>query len=165
MDLFTLNGQAGGQNDGALYSLIYGEDLALNDCCSPRTARSERASQAARAATPARRVLTHETPPESKNTEKGGFRNAPRMHRLGKMQPSVIYDVFIIYLLIIKRSPSSLLGDFIYSVCKKEKREKKKKKKKGRKKERGEREKKSSPSITRDEQLVLIFICINFHIF
>lgn len=64
VDLFTLNRQAGGQNHGALYSLIYGEDLALNDCCSTRTARSERGSQAAgRTVTPARRVLTHEPPP------------------------------------------------------------------------------------------------------
>lgn len=33
--------------------------------------------------------------------------------------------MFIIYLLIIKRSPSSLLGGFIYSVCKKKKEKKK----------------------------------------
>lgn len=112
----------------------------------------------------ARRVLTHETPLESKNTEKGGFKrsqNAPPC----KMQPSVIYDVFIIYLLIIKRSLSSLLGDFIYSVCKKRKKEKRKKEKERKKKRKGGEGKKSSPSITRDEQLVLIFICINFHIF
>ena len=48
---------------------------------------------------------------------------------------------------------------------KEEKKRKKERKKEGKKGGRGGGKKKSSPSITRDEQLVLIFICINFHIF
>lgn len=42
MDLFTLNRQARGQNHGALYSLIYSEDICLNYCCSFHTARFEK---------------------------------------------------------------------------------------------------------------------------
>lgn len=66
VDLFTLNRQARGQNHGALYSLIYSEDFALNYCCSIHTARFERASQAAsRNVTPRvqrRGLLTHDNP-------------------------------------------------------------------------------------------------------
>jgi len=84
-----------------------------------------------------------------------------------KKPSSLLYDVFIIYLLIIiifiikqKKGPQVPCwgSSFIWYAKKKEK-------KKERKKERGRGKKKSSPSITRDEQLVLIFICINFHIF
>lgn len=91
--------------------------------------------------TPARRVLTHEPPPpESKKHRKRKDSETLPELKTKQKTPSLIYDVVIIYFLIIKGPQVPCWGAsfILYAKKKKEKKERKKK-------ERGEREKKIIP--------------------
>lgn len=97
---------------------------------------------------------------------KGESRNPPNTHS-SLICVYLLFICFFFFLLLYKKKvPQVPLlhegeggGGFIYFICKERESEV------GWGVGREGEGKKSSPSITRDEQLVLIFICINFHTF